>query len=341
MIQRRKIVVRVPATTSNLGPGFDVLGLALKLYCELEFTYWWADAGVPLLGRPRGVPHTRARKALGPLAEAGFPMGTVWVELSGEGSRELPADETNLVVRSFREALSANAFPYPMLFRVHNAIPIERGLGSSAAARLCGLLAAGAVYDFESSGMRPEDLVERACRKEGHPDNVVPAFHGGLQASLWDGERLLHYSLRLPKDLGVAVCVPDFKVPTEEARKVLPKTVLRQDAVATTSRLAFLLGALERGEYGWLKVAMRDVLHQPYRRRLVRGMDGVIRAAEAAGAFGAALSGSGSSILALTLKGSKQAKVGRAMQKAFARYGVESRVLCLEVDREGTRVRGE
>ena len=340
MRHRLKLRVRVPATTSNLGPGFDVLGMALKLYCELELTLWWL--GSPLAPGEAAARTSEAALPRG-IARSADPQaaGSLKVDLAGEGSDVLPADATNLVVRSFREVLPADDFPHPMRFRITNGIPIERGLGSSAAARLCGLLAAGAVYDFEAPGLSPDHLIELACRREGHPDNVVPAFFGGLQASLWDGDRILHFALRLPKDLGVVVCVPEFRVSTEEARKVLPKKVPREHAVATSSRLAFLLGALERGEYSWLKVAMKDVIHQPYRRKLVRGMDAVIRAAEGAGAFGAALSGSGSSVLALTLRGTKQAKVGRAMQKAFSRYGAESRVLPLDVDREGARIRGE
>ena len=111
-----------------------------------------------------------------------------------------------------------------------------------------------------------------------------------------------------------------------------------KDAVHNASRLALLIGALERGEMGLLKIAMQDVLHQPYRRPLMRGMDAVIAAAVRAGAFGAALSGAGPSILALTLRGPKQAKIGRAMQKAFFRSGVESRYLALDVEPAGTRI---
>ncbi|MFH1724872.1 MAG: homoserine kinase [Elusimicrobiota bacterium] len=313
-----RIRVRVPATTSNLGPGFDVLGMALQLYCELDLKVYW-------------------RQALEPSEPARPRPATVRVDLAGEGADALPRDESNMVVRSFDSVCPTKYWDGTLLhFAIKNGIPVWRGLGSSAAARLCGLLAGDALlHVLEVKAESPLEIVERACEFEGHPDNAVPAFYGGLRASLWNGGDLLHFGLKVPKDLGVVVCVPDFKVPTEKARKVLPKKVSLRDAVHTASHLAFLIKALESGEYAWLKTAMQDVLHQPYRKPLVRGMDAVIRDALKAGAFGAALSGSGPTVLALTLRGPKQAKVGRAMQKAFLRHGKESRYLALDVDNKG------
>ena len=303
--QGRCIRVRVPATTSNLGPGFDVLGMALKLYNELELT---------ALDAPEGL----------------------IIEIEGEGASSLPCGESNAAVEAFRAALPKGCKPRALRLRMKNRIPLGRGLGSSAAARLCGLLAGGAVHDFKERPL--ERLIQEACRMEGHPDNTVPAFYGGLCVSFKDGESFRHLRLKLPKGLGVSVCVPDFQVSTEKARALLPRKVDLRDAVRNSSRLALLVAALEQGRFGWLKIAMQDSLHQPYRKRLVRGMDSVIAAAERAGAFGAALSGSGPTILALTPKGTAQARVGRAMEKAFARAGAKSRALALEIDTEGARV---
>ena len=302
---RPRVRVRVPATTSNLGPGFDTLGMALKLYNEIEVAW---------LREP----------------------GEVFTDIEGEGSARLPRGEKNPIVQAFRMILPKSRFPYALRVKMTNRIPLARGLGSSAAARLGGLLAAAALRDFRNPGVA--DVVSRACALEGHPDNVVPAFHGGLCASIWDGGQPVWLRLKLPRDLGVVVCLPDFEVSTEKARKLLPAMVPFRDAVHNASRVALLIGALERGEMGLLKIAMEDVLHQPYRRPLMRGMDAVIAAAVRAGAFGAALSGAGPSILALTLRGPKQAKIGRAMQKAFFRSGVESRYLALDVEPAGTRI---
>ncbi|MEE8425526.1 MAG: homoserine kinase, partial [Elusimicrobiota bacterium] len=169
-------------------------------------------------------------------------------------------------------------------------------------------------------------------------DNVIPAFHGGLRACLREDGRVMHFCLLWPSDLGVVVCVPDFTVSTQKARRALPAKIAFQDAVHTSSRLALLISALEQGEYAWLKTAMRDVLHQPHRKKLIRGMDVVIQAAVKAGAFGASLSGSGPAIIAIALKGAKQAKIGRAMQKAFFRHGAESRYFVLDTEPKGARI---
>lgn len=300
----RRVRVRVPATTSNLGPGFDVLGMALRLHNEAE---------VEIDPRRRGLA----------------------VEIAGEGASGLPRDASNLAVRSFRRAFRG-AMPPGLAFRLTNRIPLARGLGSSAAARLCGLLAAGALQG--RGGAPAEELVELACRLEGHPDNVAPAFFGGLRACRLERGRLSHFALRVPPGLGVAVCIPDFQVSTDKARAVLPRRVALKDAVATSSGLAFLIGAFERGRPEWLASAMRDVLHQPYRRPLVRGLDSVLRAALRAGAYGAALSGSGPAVLALGPRGRRLKAAGDAMRRAFARAGSASRVLCLDVDRVGARV---
>lgn len=297
-----KVFVSVPATTSNLGPGFDVLGMALGLRNELRL-------------------------------EVGPRPGPALIEIIGEGAAELPRGEDNLLLRSFRALLPRRRFPRALRLRLLNRIPLARGLGSSAAARLCGLLAAAAV-----SGAPRERVLGLACRLEGHPDNVVPALFGGLRAAWVEGTSTRHFALRLPRALAAVVCVPELKVPTARARAVLPARVPLADAARNGGRLAFLLGALERGRLDWLRFAMGDALHQPYRKRLVPGMEEVIAAALRAGAWGASLSGSGSAMLALTPR-PRAAFVGSAMVRAFARRRLPSRALTLEVDRRGALVR--
>ena len=302
-----RVRVRVPATTSNLGPGFDAVGMALSLHCEVDLEI------------------DRSRR------------GPALIEYSGEGAGSVPNDESNLVVRSFRELLPKKRLPFALRFKVRNGIPLARGLGSSAAARLAGLLAAAAARDFKFS--RPEDALAHAVRLEGHPDNCVPAFFGGFRVCVSSETPMLHFPVRVPKTLGIVVCVPDFEVSTEKARKVLPKQVPLTTAVDASSRLALLLYALETGSFPLLKKAMRDSLHEPHRAKLVLGYEKVRAAAERHGAFGACLSGSGPTVLAFTPRSAeRQAAIGRAMARAFRRAGSGARAIVLDVDSRGTKL---
>lgn len=299
-----RVRVRVPASTSNLGPGFDVLGMALTLHNSLEVER--------LQGRALAV-----------------------VEVRGEGAGTLPTGESNLVVKAFRSLLPVRRFPWALRFRALNRIPLGRGLGSSAAARLAGLMAAAAFLEEDRPAMA--DLVLLACRMEGHPDNVIPAFFGGLCASLREGGDLRFARLRRPAGLSVVVCVPEIEVSTKEARGILPRTVSLDTAVRTMARLALLVTAFEQRRYERLAAAMDDVLHQPYRKKLTPGMDDVISAALASGACGAALSGSGPSVLAFAPR-EAAAAAGRAMERAFSRRGLKSRSERLGVDASGLRM---
>lgn len=302
-----RVRVRVPATTSNLGPGFDVVGMALSLHCDLDLR----------IDRSRRGPAT--------------------VEYSGEGEGAVDTGEKNLIVRAFRDLLPKHRLPFALRFIVKNEIPLARGLGSSAAARLAGLLAAAAARDFKFA--RPETALARAVSLEGHPDNCVPAFFGGFRVSVAGEDPMIHFPVRVPKSLGVVVCVPDFEVSTEKARKAMPAKVPVRTAVDASGRLALLLYALESGSFGLLKKAMRDTLHEPHRAKLIPGYERVRAAAERHGAYGACLSGSGSTVLALTPKSPRQqAAIGRAMMRAFHRTGARARALTLETDLRGTKL---
>lgn len=302
----RRVRVRVPATTSNLGSAFDVLGMALTLYNEVEL-------------------------------EQDGTLGPCRVEIRGEGQDTLPTGETNEVARLLREGTSVER--YRIRVRMRNAIPVARGLGSSAAARVAALM-----LRLRTLGKWPElaeSVLSQATALEGHPDNVVPALLGGLRLSVNDGGRLVHVALREPRpsDLKVVVCIPDFELPTAKARKVLPARVKRADAVFNSGRVGLLAYAFQTRRYSLLKTAMQDALHQPYRRPLVPGMGQVLEAADAAGAFGAALSGAGPTMLAFAPPANAQ-RVGRAMRKAFLARRIESRALVLDVDGKGAVMSG-
>jgi len=306
MNRRKRVTIRVPASTSNLGPGFDCLGLALDLYNELT------------------------------LVEESKP-GPVVMELEGEGAESLPQGADNLIVKAANSVIAGRA-EGRLVFQATNRIPLAGGLGSSAAAIVSGLMAADAL--FSPSSLEPRDIFQYAATMEGHPDNAAPAVFGGLTVCVKQNRTAEPFPLKAHKDLCAVVCIPNFKLETAQSRKVLPHTVLLEQAVDNISRAALLTAALERGLWSVLGDATSDSLHQPYRSALVPGLDAVLAAARRAGPCGAALSGSGPTVLALCRKGPHAKMIGAAMVAEFARHGTKSRSLVLGVDREGARVTG-
>lgn len=300
----RSVRVSVPCSTSNLGPAFDCLGLALSLRNELTMEI---DEGKP---------------------------EELIIEVEGEGAATLAKDKTNLAARAV-SALMAGRAGARVVLRAKNRIPLARGLGSSAAAIVAGLYAANELIG------RPLDqrqLFEYALAMEGHPDNVAPALLGGLIATAKEGKQSKVFALRPHEDLRAVVCIPDFELATSQSRAVLPPTVLRDQAVANIGRSLLLSSALEGGRWDWLPIAMEDQLHQPYRAPLIKGFAQVLRAARAAGPCGAALSGAGPSILALASKDAPLDAIGRAMSEAFAEQGIKSRHAVLSVEKTGAEV---
>ena len=258
--------VRVPATTANLGPGFDAFGMALTLYNE--FTVGPAEHG------PK-------------------------VTIEGEGTAELAGDEDNLFTQAFARAFeSVGETPPPIILHMRNSIPLFRGLGSSASATVGGLVAAN--YILENT-LSSEKLLQLACEIEGHPDNVAAALFGGLIVCAADGEELPTFArVPVPGNLHAVVCIPDQHLPTELARGVVPKVVPLSDAVYNIGHAALLLTGITQADGALIRVGMNDRLHQPHRATIFPAMEPIMDAALAAGACGSALSGAGSSILALT-----------------------------------------
>lgn len=298
-----RVTVSVPASTSNLGPGFDCLGLALDLRNELTLEL---------------------------AEEPGKPV----VEIEGEGAATLPRGEKNLLVQAARRVLPAN-LPGRLVFKAVNRIPLARGLGSSAAAAVAGLWAGAHLF---GTLRRTEDELETmAVALEGHPDNVAPCVHGGLTASLTVDGRPRAQRLRIHPSFASAVCIPAFELATKKARAALPKKVPLADAVFNAARALLLARALETGRTTMMAELMEDRLHQPYRARLVPGLREALPAAIRAGAAGAALSGSGPTVFALVQDGAGP-RVGRAMQRAFAGRRIAARWLALPVDHHGVRI---
>jgi homoserine kinase len=293
-----RVRVRVPATSANLGPGFDALGLALALHNEVV------------------------------VEEA----DEVAVAMEGEGAARLDGGAKNVVARGVALGFEIAGRPFRgARLRCVNRIPLSRGLGSSAAAWVGGLLAANALL---GEPIDRDGLLAAATRAEGHPDNVAAALLGGLTVSCADGPRVTAVSLPVPAAIDWVVLVPETESSTHEARAVLPDAVPRADAVFNVQRVSLLLAALGAGRADLLDLAMQDRLHQPYRRRLFPWMDEVAAAGRRAGALGCVLSGAGPCLLAaVPARGGDE--VASAMAEALRAAGIAGRALHLPVDPRG------
>ena len=295
------IRVRVPATSANLGPGFDALGLALRLYNTLT------------------------------LEPAGHPE----IEIEGEGAGTLPRDAAHLAYQAAlavaaRAEGGGAAGTRAFRLRQQNQIPLASGLGSSAAAIVGGAVAANALL---GAPLGRQALLDLAAEMEGHPDNVAPALFGGLVvcARTATGVRWIRLA---PPPLNVVLAVPDYHVSTDEARRRLPARVPFPDAVFNVARATLLVAALTGGRPDLLDEATQDRLHQPYRETLVPGLSDVFAAARRAGAYGVALSGSGPTVLAF----GDAPEIGPAMAQAFRAAGAACRILHAEFDTDGAVV---
>jgi len=258
-----KVTIKVPATTANLGPGFDCLGMALNIHNTMTFEKSEAPSFV----------------------------------MSGEGAGSLSGD---LIYRSL-EALYAEADRKPpdLAISCHNGIPVASGLGSSAAT-IVGALVGGNMLLGEPFAL--DQLVQLAAQTEGHPDNTTPALLGGCQVMVQNGKKVVYASIPLPKGLKAVLFVPDFSLPTAETRQMLPQQVSMADAVHNISRTALLVTALATSNLAHLKLATQDRLHQPTRGTLFPAMTAIFEAALAVGALGVFLSGGGPTVCALTLE---------------------------------------
>ena len=290
------IRVAAPATTANLGPGYDCLGMALDIWNTVEVEQ--------------------------------LPGGdTPSVSVTGEGEGELEAGPENLVYRSMEFLYRELGSPIPPLrVRCDNEIPLARGLGSSAAAIAGGLAAANAL---SGGGFAARDLLEMAATIEGHPDNVAAAVMGGLQLVVTEGQdsgesTLYTVPVSVPAAIHAVLFIPDVRIATTDARAVLPQQLPIADAVHNMARVALLVAGMATNHPEYLSVATQDKLHQPYRQPLFPAMKLLMKAALDAGALGAFLSGSGSTVLALTQ--GREMTVAYEMAEAARQASVEGTV---------------
>lgn len=257
--------VKVPATSANMGPGFDCMGVALDIYNTVS--------------------------------AAEIPEGVV-IETYGRDADLIANDDTNLIYKAMNTVFEKVGYsPTGLKVISYNEIPVARGLGSSAASTAAGLLLANAMTGEKLS---MEEIISLGTDIEGHPDNIVPALTGGMALSYAQGSSTVGYiKVDFPEKLRMLIMVPNFMLPTSKARMVLPKSVDLGSAVFNVSRAALMVAALTAGKLEHLKYAVQDRLHQPYREKLIPGMQEVFEQAYRAGARGVFLSGAGSTLIAL------------------------------------------
>jgi len=267
------IRIQVPATSANLGSGFDSLGIALDLYNQV----WMEESDA--------------------------------IEISCKDDVVVPTDESNLIFWAAKRLyeLCGRKLPGMKIIQLNN-IPMARGLGSSSACIVSGILGANRLL---GSPLSQQELVNLAAEIEGHPDNTTPAIEGGLVASAIEAGRVYSVSVPVSEKIRFALFIPPFELPTEKARAVLPKEYSRSDAVYNLSRSALMTASLFSGRLENLRVAVQDKIHQPYRSGLIRNLDDVFRLSYELGSLGTYISGAGPTIISL---------LGAEDTETFARY---------------------
>jgi len=347
------VTVTVPATTANLGPGFDCIGAALSLYNRFQFSRLEPSATEKLK-----------------------------ITVTGQEAAKVKTDDSNLAYQAFIKLYGyLNQSPPPVAIHIDMQVPLARGLGSSATAIIGGLVGAN---ELAGKPLSQVEVMQLAIELEGHPDNVVPALLGGCrlaasnappQPPLSKGRLREEFPLReaglteqSPLDLDAeilpsppfskggqgggsweicdipwhpnivpVVAIPDFELSTAEARKVLPADYSRADAIFNAAHLGLLVRALESGNENWLRCALQDKIHQPYRQSLIKGYEAVQQAALNAGAYGMVISGAGPTLLALTDVANAEA-VEREMAAAWMEFGVKADVRAIGIDTQGSQV---
>ena len=296
-----KATVRVPASTTNLGPGFDVLGLALQLYSTISLEE--IDNGIE-------------------------------IEVIGVDVDKIANDESNIAYRAANLIFDKCGYkPKGLRLVLTNGIPAIRGLGGSGTAILGGLLTANALCNNPFSR---EELLNLATEFEGHPDNVAASLLGGLVISMMQGNHVHAIQLDCNSNLRVVVAIPNFSLSTKAARDVLPQTVNFADAIHNISRSSMLVAAIATGKLEMLSLSMADRLHQPYRTSLIPGFDDVAESAMRAGALSVALSGAGPSIAAYCITSTDE--VGTQMSQAFRQNQISCDIKVLPIDSVGATV---
>lgn len=298
------VTVTVPATTANIGPGFDCLGAALSLYNRFHFT--------PFI----------------PLSDS----EPFQITVEGAEASRVHSGDNNLVYRAYLKGFEriGQSAP-PVHIKISLGVPLSRGLGSSSTAIVGGIMGANALA---GSPLDASALAALANEIEGHPDNVVPALLGGARVAAVTHGRLQICDVPWHESVVPVVIIPEFELSTAEARRVLPAHYSRADAIFNTAHIALLLRGIEAGNGDWISGGMGDRIHQPYRKKLIPGYDDVHRAALRAGAWGLVISGAGPTLLALCPADAAEA-VQTAMELAWHPQSFAAKAHCLTLDKQG------
>ena len=297
------VILSVPATTANLGPGFDCIGAALTLSNEFKFTR--------------------------------LDRGEFSITVTGPEAEGVKTNSSNLLYQAFVKLYEhIHQTPPPVNIEINLGIPLARGLGSSATAIVGGLVGAN---KLASEPLNQFQLMELAIAMEGHPDNVVPALIGGCRLAATSKAGWEICDIPWHESIIPVVAIPNFELSTEEARRVLPIQVSRADAIFNTAHLGLLLRGLATGRGDWLTSALQDKLHQPYRQQLITGYDAVNSAVVNAGAYGMVISGAGPTLLALTDQ-AHSTDVVAAMAAAWQEQGILASVRSLSIDNQGAKI---
>jgi homoserine kinase len=294
------VIVRVPGSTANLGSGFDCIGMALQLYTTIKM---------------KKASHTV-------------------IHMKGPNLQGVPVDKSNLIYKVANLLFEKANLPSPDLeIEIESEIPLTRGLGSSAAAIIGGMVAANVIA---GEPFNNEELYQFATELEGHPDNVGASLFGGIVIALWDKAQVSYIRVLPPEGLTTVMAIPDFELSTKLARDILPTSYSREDTVHAISHSSLLAAALVSGNTSVLYTAMNDRIHQPYRMSLIPGMEELLTNSKDYGALGVALSGAGPAVIALTDKDDKKLK--NYMQRVLLEHGISSSVSTLMPDSEGIKV---
>ena len=303
-----KVSVRVPATTANVGPGFDCFGMALSLYntVTLEETVY---------------PTT------------GLEINILGDQDEGMSNFVIPTDKSNIVYKAVELLYNYTGQTPPALrINIQSNIPIAKGLGSSAAVIVGGVMAANKLLG------NPADeaaLLSIANEVEGHPDNVAPSMLGGfILSSAEDDGSIIHRKLEWPEDWKITICIPDYELSTQISRSVLPEKVSLSDAAFNAKRCAMLIEALQTNDADLMKIALTDRLHQPYRSRLVPGFDDIIESLKEVDIIGTVLSGAGPSILVISQNNHIE-EIKSKVKAAWEISGIKADIKTLNVDTKG------
>ena len=299
--------VKIPSSTSNIGPGFDTLGLALNRYLYISATQRIAQAQ------------------------------SLQISVEGNGKEHIATDETNLVYQGMMAlAKRAGTAHVHSLQNIHlqikNEIPAYGGLGGSGAAIAGGVFLANALFQTKLSR---EEMLDIAVSIEGHPDNVSAALMGGLTVNCFDNGKLHCRSIKITTKLSVVACSPQFQILTKEARKILPQQISLKDVVTNIENVASLVAAFIAGDVEALRYTTNDRLHEPYRAALIPGYSDVKKAAIEAGALSFNISGAGPTVFSFATKDEK--KIGDAMVKGFLANGKSSTYEIMTVENDGAR----